>query len=125
MKKILFLFLIALMIGLSSTAMAEDTPRIFDRIPPLPGDERVECSVTIPIDKNEITITVSSNGCTDKTYFRFEIVGPVERSDKLSHTSTVERPKVRFIRIKRDDCKMMDHEIKLTYSFAELGIKPN
>ncbi len=64
------------------------------------------------VQANQIMITVSSNGCTDKSF----IDADVERDGK-NHFE------VEFERIREDHCRALMREGKtLTYTFKELGI---
>ncbi len=65
--------------------------------------------LTLDYEKGEINIHVVSTGCTQKSDFRFEMKG-----DTLS-----------VVRVRRDDCKAMESEVRFTYTLKEAGIKPN
>jgi hypothetical protein len=65
--------------------------------------------LTFDDEKKEVTIKVTSTGCTDKSYFQFKVRGSV----------------IEIIRTKRDACKRMPFATSLTYSLAETGITAN
>ncbi|HEX4877442.1 MAG TPA: hypothetical protein VFV31_12280 [Chitinophagaceae bacterium] len=65
--------------------------------------------LTFDEEKKEVTINVTSTGCTDKSYFQFKVRGAV----------------IEIIRLKRDECKRMPFATSFTYSMAEAGIQPN
>ena len=60
-------------------------------------------------EKKEVTIKVTSTGCTEKNYFQFKVRGTV----------------IEIIRIKRDECKRMPFATSFTFSMAETGLAPN
>lgn len=60
-------------------------------------------------EKKEVTIKVTSTGCTEKNYFQFKVRGTV----------------IEIIRTKRDECKRMPFATSFTYSMAEAGLVPN
>ncbi|MBM4349013.1 MAG: hypothetical protein FJ106_03910 [Deltaproteobacteria bacterium] len=60
-------------------------------------------------DKKELTIEVSSSGCTTKGDF------------KIHYKDNV----LTVIRIRRDDCKAMPRKIGLTYTLQAIGIGPH
>lgn len=65
--------------------------------------------LTFDDEKKEVTIIVTSTGCTEKNYFQFKVRGSV----------------IEVIRTKRDECKRMPFATSLTYSMTEAGIQPN
>lgn len=60
-------------------------------------------------EKKEVTIKVTSKGCTEKNYFQFKVRGTI----------------IEIIRTKRDECKRMPFATSFTFSMAEAGIEPN
>lgn len=60
-------------------------------------------------EKKEVTIKVTSTGCTAKNDFQFKVRGSV----------------IEIIRIKRDECKRMPFATSFTYSMAETGLVLN
>ena len=60
-------------------------------------------------EKKEVTIKVTSTGCTAKNDFQFKVRGNV----------------IEIIKTKRDDCKRMPFVTSFTYSMTETGIAPN
>jgi len=60
-------------------------------------------------EKKEVTIKVTSTGCTAKNDFQFKVRGSV----------------IEIIRTKRDECKRMPFATSFTYSMAETGLVPN
>jgi len=60
-------------------------------------------------EKKEVTIKVTSTGCTAKNYFQFKVRGSV----------------IEIVRTKRDECKRMPFATSFTYSMAETGLVPN
>ena len=65
--------------------------------------------ITFDDEKKEVTIKVTSTGCTEKNYFQFKVRGTV----------------IEIIRTKRDECKRMPFSTSFTYSMAETGLVPN
>jgi len=65
--------------------------------------------ITFDNEKKEVTIKVTSTGCTEKNYFQFKVRGTV----------------IEIIRTKRDECKRMPFATSFTYSMAETGLAPN
>jgi hypothetical protein len=65
--------------------------------------------LTLDYEKGEISIHVVSSGCTQKNDFRFEMKG-----DTLS-----------VVRVRKDDCKAMESEVRFTYTLKEAGINAN
>lgn len=65
--------------------------------------------ITFDDEKKEVTIKVTSTGCTEKNYFQFKVRGSV----------------IEIIRTKRDECKRMPFATSFTYSMAETGLVPN
>lgn len=65
--------------------------------------------ITFDDEKKEVTIKVTSTGCTEKNYFQFKVRGTV----------------IEIIRTKRDECKRMPFATSFTYSMAETGLVPN
>lgn len=65
--------------------------------------------LTFDDEKKEVTIKVTSTGCTEKNYFQFKVRGTV----------------IEIIRTKRDECKRMPFATSFTYSMAEAGLVPN
>lgn len=65
--------------------------------------------LTFDDEKKEVTIKVTSTGCTDKSYFQFKVRGSI----------------IEIIRKKRDECKRMPFATSFTFSMAETGILPN
>lgn len=59
-------------------------------------------------EKEEVTMTVVSNGCTSKADFKFEI-----------NTNTI-----KIVRLKKDECKRVPEAIDLVFSCREAGIDP-
>lgn len=75
-------------------------------------DSRVGTVFAAAVHQNRVSFRVTSNGCTDKTYF---------------DTDVDERSGDRFIvsidRTKRDMCRaFLPEGVELSYSFAELGL---
>jgi hypothetical protein len=64
--------------------------------------------LTFDDEKKEVTIKVTSTGCTDKNYFQFKVRGSV----------------IEIIRTKRDECKRMPFATSITFTMAETGIAP-
>lgn len=60
-------------------------------------------------EKKEVTIKVTSTGCTEKNYFQFKVSGTV----------------IEIIKTKRDECKRMPFATSFTFSMAEAGLVPN
>ena len=73
------------------------------------GNPEKLIGLTFNYDKGEVTLQVVSSGCTQKGDFKFEIKG-----DSLS-----------IIRIRPDNCKMMEGIVQFTYQLAEVKINPN
>jgi len=73
------------------------------------GDPENLLAVSLNYDKQEITITVVTGGCTQKDDFRFEM-----KNDTLT-----------VLRKKKDACKMLESGVSFTYSLKEAGIDPN
>jgi hypothetical protein len=65
--------------------------------------------LTFDYDKKEVTLQVVSSGCTQKSDFKFEIKG-----DSLT-----------IIRIRPDNCKMMESIVQFTFRLKEIKIDPN
>ncbi len=65
--------------------------------------------ISFDYDKQEVTITVASSGCTQKQDFQFIVKG-----NQLSINRT-----------KPDYCKAMESPASFTYSLKEAGIEPN
>lgn len=65
--------------------------------------------ITFDDEKKEVTIKVTSTGCTEKNYFQFKVRGTV----------------IEIIRTKRDECKRMPFTTSFTFSMAETGLVPN
>jgi hypothetical protein len=60
-------------------------------------------------DKGQVAFDVWTTGCTEKRDFR------VERSAEG----------FTLVRVERDTCKMMPDTTQVTFTFAELGLKPH
>lgn len=60
-------------------------------------------------DKGELAIDVWASGCTEKAHFKVERAG-----DQLT-----------VFRLQRDSCKMMPQRTTITFTFAEVGLRPN
>lgn len=75
------------------------------------GSGRPERLLGLRVDgaKGQVTFDVWTSGCTDKADFR------VERSAEG----------FTLIRLRRDACKMMPMAMQVSFSFAELGLKPH
>lgn len=96
MKKLRsFLFIISIMLILSPIAICANPATLL--------------GLTLDYDKGEITIHVVGSGCTQKNDFKFDI-----KSDTLS-----------VLRLRTDDCKAMESEVRFTYKLKEAGINPN
>lgn len=65
--------------------------------------------VVFNYDKNEIELSVVSNGCSNKADFRWIVSGN----------------EIQVERIKKDECKAMPEVIKLIFTFREAGIDTN
>jgi hypothetical protein len=65
--------------------------------------------ISFDYDKQEVTITVSSSGCTQKQDFQFIVKG---------NQLTINRTKPDF-------CKAMESPVSFTYTLKETGIEPN
>ncbi|MBK6936280.1 MAG: hypothetical protein IPH18_04855 [Chitinophagaceae bacterium] len=60
-------------------------------------------------DKQEVTITVVTTGCTTKADFSIKVSGS----------------NITVVRKKRDMCKMMPDAVSFTYTMKEAGVDPN
>jgi hypothetical protein len=60
-------------------------------------------------DKNEIELSIVSNGCSGKADFRWMVAGN----------------EIQVERIKKDECKAMPEAVKLIFTFREAGIDAN
>jgi len=78
---------------------------------PLAADRRPEKLLGVVADdeKGQITFVVWASGCAQKADFR------VERSGKT----------LTLVRLQRDACKMMPQRMDLTFTLAEVGLKPH
>lgn len=65
--------------------------------------------LTFDDEKKEVTIKVTSTGCTAKNYFQFKVRGAV----------------IEIIKTKRDECKRMPFATSFTFTMAETGIAPD
>ena len=97
MKTIYILLLPVLFISCSSSTLADKT-----------ATENIS-AILFSYDKQELTITVVSNGCTMKEDFI------IQQNNNL----------VTVVRTKKDDCKAMPQSISISWSFKEAGIDPN
>lgn len=65
--------------------------------------------ISFDYEKQEVTITVASSGCTQKQDFQF-----IVKNNEL----TINRTKI-------DSCKAMESPVSFTYTLKEAGIEPN
>lgn len=65
--------------------------------------------ISFDYDKQEVTITVASSGCTQKQDFQF-----IVKNNELTINRT-----------KPDFCKAMESPVSFTYSLKDAGIEPN
>lgn len=96
MRVVKFCFLTLLMIALMVNMALAERPEVL-------------LGISTDFNKGEITIEVTSSGCTMKGDFRFDFKENV----------------LTIIRTRRDDCKAMPKKINLTYSLKEVGISPH
>ncbi len=73
------------------------------------GNPEKLLGLTFNFDKGEVTLYVVSSGCTQKSDFKFEIKG-----ESLT-----------IIRIRPDNCKMMESKEQFTFTLKEAKIDPN
>lgn len=66
-------------------------------------------SVLFDYDKQELTITVFSNGCTVKEDLSIQL----------------NKSQITVVRRKKDDCKAMPQALSINWSFKEAGIDPD
>jgi hypothetical protein len=70
--------------------------------------EQIETLHGLMLTENQVIITVTSNGCTDKGDFKIQL--------KESHP-----PIATFVRVQPDICKAAVHSVDLTFSLKEVG----
>jgi len=70
--------------------------------------EQVETLHGLMLTDNQVIITVTSNGCTDKDDFKIEL--------KESHP-----PIATFIRVQPDFCRAVAHSVDIAFSLKEVG----
>jgi hypothetical protein len=63
----------------------------------------------VDAEKGELAVEVWSGGCTTRKDFRV---------DRAGEDLTV-------VRLRRDDCKMVPERATVTFTYAELGLKPH
>ena len=68
----------------------------------------VETLHGLTITAEKATITVTSNGCTDKSDFKIEV------QESLP-------PIVTFIRVKPDNCKKVSRSVDISFSLKQVG----
>ncbi|MEI6142095.1 MAG: hypothetical protein WCP85_22670 [Mariniphaga sp.] len=73
------------------------------------GNPEKLLGITFDYEKGEVTLVVVSSGCTQKSDFKFEIKG-----ENLT-----------IIRIRPDNCKMMESKEQFTFTLKEAKIDPN
>ncbi len=94
-KTILLLAIISLLVACGVSPTAEKEERLI--------------GVSLDYDKQEISVTVVSNGCTVKNDF----------------TISVQKNEIIVKRKKKDECKAMPEAVSFTYSLAEAGLSPD
>ena len=68
----------------------------------------VETLHGLAVTEKKVTITVTSNGCTDKSDFKIEV------QESLP-------PIVTFIRVKPDNCRAISRSVDICFSLKEVG----